>query len=210
MTDHRMRYWTGLTGIVAALAAPIPGQRPVQRPVAEATLHDGTLSFVGHATIGDFVGTTSHVTGTVTTGPDLGAARGWVEAPVSTLRTGNGLRDRDLRAAIGEEKYPAVRFELAGVTAHAPLGSDSGPAVLHGTCCLHGVTRPLDVPVTLVRLADTVRVSGGFPLNVSRYGVRGLRKMFGMLRVREVVDVRLALRFVIVDPRINPWPGTRP
>jgi hypothetical protein len=43
------------------------------------------LSFEGRASVGDFTGTTTAVTGEMTGGPDLSAVRGWVEAPVTTL-----------------------------------------------------------------------------------------------------------------------------
>ena len=85
---------------------------------------------------------------------------------------------------------------------------DETAAVLHGSFSLHGETRLVDVPATVARLADTLRIVGGFPLNVSTYGVRGLSRMFGLLSVREVVDVHLALRFVITARPPDLTPGT--
>lgn len=185
-------------------ATPLRAQ---ERP-ATAVLRDGTLSFVAHATVGDFTGTTTQVTGSATAGP--GVARGWVEAPVATLRTGNGLRDRDMRSALEADRHPTIRFDATGVTARAPFGPDGTPAVVHGTLTVRGVARAVDVPVTVTRVADTVRVVGGFPLDVAAHGVRGLRRMFGTLRVREVVDVRLALRFVIAGAPALPPADPRP
>jgi polyisoprenoid-binding protein YceI len=159
-----------------------------------ATLHEGTLSFEGHATTGDFVGTTTSVTGAAAAGPDLATTRGWVEAPVATLHTGNKLRDRDMRSVMEVDKYPSIRYDLTDVTVRS-TSADSSDVTLHGTLRLHGVSRSVDVPATVVRDGDVARVVGTFPVNVSDYQVRGLTKVLGMLRMQERIEVHLALRF---------------
>src|SRR4051794_36388147 len=69
----------------ALFAMPAAGQGPISSGI----VREGRLSFDGRATVGDFIGTTSTVTGEMTGGPTIAAVRGWVEAPVSTLVTGN-------------------------------------------------------------------------------------------------------------------------
>ena len=71
-----------------------------QRPIPSGRLTSGTLSFDGHATAGDFTGATNTVSGQVAGAPDLAGVRGWVEAPVQTLKTGNGKRERDLNKSM--------------------------------------------------------------------------------------------------------------
>src|SRR5687768_503542 len=85
-------------------------------PIPDGRVKAGTLSFDAYASVGDFTGTTSAVSGEMTGGPDLGAVRGWVEAPVKTLKTGNGKRDRDLNKSMESDKYPTIKFDLTGVT----------------------------------------------------------------------------------------------
>jgi polyisoprenoid-binding protein YceI len=159
-----------------------------------ATLQEGALSFDGHATMGDFVGTTTSVTGAATAGPDLASTRGWVEAPVATLHSGNKLRDRDMRAVLEVDKHPSMRFDLTGVTVRS-TSADRSDVTLHGTLRLHGVSRSVDIPATVAREGDVARVVATFPVNVSDYEVRGLTKMLGMLRMQERIEVHLALRF---------------
>ena len=183
---------------IADLVGPPPGMPTQPTSVPAATLREGTLSFDGHATTGDFVGRTDRVTGAVLVSAGYDAVRGWVEAPVATLRTGNGLRDRDLRKTMQVETYPAMRYDLSGATVQAETG-DSARLLLHGTLRLHGVSRPVDVPVTLTRSGgETARVAhvvGSFPVNVTDYEVRGLTKAFGMLRMQERIEVHLDLVF---------------
>jgi hypothetical protein len=88
---------------------PAPAQ--TQWPVAD--VRHGTLSFDGKSTLGDFTGTTTTVRGQMRGGATLPEVRGWVEAPVNTLKTGNGTRDRDLIKTM-EARLPTIRFQLEG------------------------------------------------------------------------------------------------
>jgi len=165
-------------------------------PAPNAVLRSGTLSFTGYSTVGDFVGTTTAVSGGVTGNAELANARGWVEAATSTLSTGNGLRDRDLRATMDVAKYPTMRFELAGVTVESPAApSDTVTGSLRGALTIHGVTRDVAIPATLIAAADTIDVSGAFPVDLADYKVGGLTRLFGTLRVRRNIDVRFRVRF---------------
>lgn len=176
-----------------------------QRPVNDALLRAGTLSFDGRATVGNFVGTTSTVSGAITAGRDLASTTGWVEAPVATLVTGNAHRDRDLRASMETDRYPTMRFMLSGATGVASNSSganDSSAVVLHGALTIHGVTRRLDLPATIVRTGDTTHVTCAFPLDLTDYRIGGLTKMLGLLRMEHEIEIHVDLRFVD-DPREN-------
>src|SRR3954462_13476810 len=89
--EHSMRSpWVALgTLVTCTLLAFSTAAGQDSRAVVSGRLSSGTLSFDGHATAGDFVGTTSTVSGQLTGAPDVTGARGWVEAPVNTLKTGN-------------------------------------------------------------------------------------------------------------------------
>src|SRR5215212_7425435 len=96
--------------------APLAAQAPAARTLLAGTVRQGTLSFDGRATTGSFSGTSSAVSGEMH-GSQLSEVRGWVEASVGTLTTGNQRRDRDLNKSMESGKYPTIRFELASVTA---------------------------------------------------------------------------------------------
>ena len=170
-----------------------------QRQIPDAVLRSGMLSFLGHATVGDFVGKTSVVSGAIVGGREYAATRGWVEAPVATLATGNARRDRDLRSSMEVERHPVMRFALSGATivSIASLGNeDSTTLLLRGTFSIHGVTRRVELPATVTRMADTTRVKAVFPLDLHDYEIGGLTKMFGMLRMEREIEVRVDLLFV--------------
>ena len=124
----------------------------------------------------------------------MGAVRGWVEAPVATLTTGSGKRDKDLNKSMESSKYPNIRFELSGVTPGGG-GADSMAAMLHGALVIHGVTRPVDLPGTVQFQGPRIRVRSDFPLRLPDYRIGGLSKMLGLLKMYNDIEVHVDLLF---------------
>jgi polyisoprenoid-binding protein YceI len=180
--------------LLAILLPSAAATLAAQRAIPSGTIGAGVLSFEGHATVGDFTGTTSTVTGEMTGGTDLSAVRGWVEAPVKTLETGNGKRDKDLNKSMESGKYPVIRFDLTGVAPGAARG-DTLDVTLLGTFLIHGVSRADSIPATVVLLPDGVRVQGKAPLDLGDYKIGGLSKALGMLKVSEAILISLDLTF---------------
>jgi polyisoprenoid-binding protein YceI len=182
----------GLFTLVGFRAADLMAQD--RRPVADGRVLSGTLSFDGHATAGDFTGSTSVVSGRLIGSPDLAGVRGWVESPVRTLKTGDARRDRDLNKSMESEKYPLLRFDLVRVDPRD--GSDDSVAVLlYGKLQLHGVTRNVELPATVQMTDSTTRLRSDFPLNLKHYRIGGLSKLLGMLRMYEDIEVHVDLVF---------------
>jgi polyisoprenoid-binding protein YceI len=189
----------GAFGILL-LGVPHPASAQAAGPLAAGTVSAGALSFDGHATAGDFTGTTSAVTGEMSAADSLAGVRGWVEAPVRTLVTGNSRRDRDLNKSMESDKYPALRFDLTGVAPAPAGGADSGAVTLRGKMTLHGVTREVELPARVSRSGAGLEVRSDFPLDLTDYRIGGLTKMLGMLRMHERIEVHVALTFAPRPP----------
>jgi len=164
-----------------------------QGPIASGTVRQGTLSFDGKATLGDFVGTTDSVRGELRGAASLHGVTGWVEAPVSSLRTGNGKRDKDLRKSMEVDQYPTMRFDLLEIPLDQPR--DDG-FDLRGTLTIHGRRRAVTLPSSLSRTADGGwHVRCDFPLNLKDYDIGGLSKMLGILKMDEHIVVHVDVTF---------------
>jgi polyisoprenoid-binding protein YceI len=190
----------GLALVAPLMFASVPGlhgQAPA--PVPRAHVASGTLSFDGHATVGDFVGKTDSVSGRMTGGAQVSAVRGWVEAPVRTLMTGDRRRDKDLNKSMESSRYPNIRFELTGVTPKNGT-ADSLPTTLHGALVIHGVRKMVDLPAVVAFTSGEVRLRSDFPLNLKDYRIGGLSKMLGLLKMSENIEVHVDLRFGL-EPR---------
>jgi polyisoprenoid-binding protein YceI len=203
MTASRIASALALMTVVGPISAALPVRDVAARidehegwPAPSAVLQSGTLSFTGHSTFGDFVGTTTVVSGGVIGSADVAGARGWVEAPVASLSTRNSRRDGDLRSTMEVAKYPTMRFDLAGFAVNSAAAPPEPVAgTLRGTLTIHGVTRDVAIPATLVSAADSIDVSGEFPLDLADYHVGGLTRLFGTLRMQRNIEVRFHVRF---------------
>jgi polyisoprenoid-binding protein YceI len=173
-------------------AGELHAQMP--RPIPGGTVREGRLSFDGRATTGAFTGTTTAVRGEMSGGGSLAEVRGWVDAPVSTLLTGNGHRDKDLNKSLDSNLYPAIRFDLTGVTPGAERG-DTVDVVLQGRFNIHGVTREASIPAVVITQPDAIRVRGDTPLSLKDYKIQGLSKLMGTLKMYDKIVVHLDLRF---------------
>lgn len=187
-----MKKWAlVMVGLALSLASP-PGFAQV--PVYPGRVVRGTLSFDGHATLGDFTGTTDSVRGAMTGGDNLSAVRGWVEAVVATLITGNSKRDRDLRKSMEADSYPTMRFDLTGVTIDSVV-SNGVSVTLSGRMTIHGATREVTFPGTVELGRMEIRVRSDFELSLKDYHIRGLSKMLGLLKMHDRIQVHVDLLF---------------
>lgn len=187
-------YWL----LLSLTWAPLAAQAPAERGIVDGVVREGRLSFDGRATTGNFSGMTTSVIGEMH-GGGLSEVRGWVEAPVRTIATGNQRRDRDLNKSMESGKYPTIRFELTNV-AEGEAGSDSVNVVLHGRFIIHGVTREASVPASVAFHPEGIRVRGATPLNLKDYKIGGLSKALGMLKMHEEIVAHLDLMFGTTEP----------
>ncbi len=186
-----MRRWILLLAALLVTAA-LPAV--AQAPIASGKVVAGTLSFDGHATVGDFVGTTDSVSGELTGAPALAQVKGWVEAPVTSIRTGKGKRDTDMNKSMESGQYPMIRFQLDSITPGVPAG-DTVAVTLHGAFVIHGVTRAVDLPGRVLVGQEHSRVWANTPLNLKDYKIGGLSKMLGVLKMHENIEVHVDVTF---------------
>lgn len=179
---------------IAAAARPQTLMGQFEGPIPAMRVVEGSLSFDGHATVGDFTGTTTTVRGETMGAERIDLVRGWVEAPVKSLDTGDRKRDRDLNKSMESDRHPTMRFELTGVTPERVTG-DSATARLQGKLTLHGVTRDVVLPARLLLEGARLRVRSEFPVDLGDYEIGGLSKMLGVLRMQEGIEVWVDLLF---------------
>ena len=184
------------TVITAAITPLLAGSVSAQlrAPIPSGTVIAGTLSFDGHSTVGSFTGTTMTVHGELHGAATIDSVTGWVEAPVKTLVTGNGHRDRDLNSSMESDSFPTIRYDLTSVTRQGALG-DTLDVTLHGTFSIHGITRPADLSATVLLDPGSVRVRSDLPLNLNDYRIKGLSKMLGVLKMHPDIVVHVDVTF---------------
>jgi polyisoprenoid-binding protein YceI len=191
---HAGRRMAQLIAVLAVLTAQAPRRARGQTTIPPGKVLSGRLSFDGHATLGDFTGTTTAVTGEMSGGPTLGSVRGWVEAPVNTLTTGKRKRDADLNKAMESTRYPVLRYELDSITPDSGVATDT-TVTLHGRFVIHGVTREADLSARVALGGGRARVWADTPLSLKAYHIRGLSRMLGVLKMHDDIQVHLDVIF---------------
>lgn len=137
--------------------ARLPGE-PVKTAVADLSTHvpDGwiagtwtidpahtTMSFVVRHLMSRVRGTFSEVSGQIITSADPSESSTAAIIAVSSVITGNEMRDNHLRSAdfFEAERYPVMSFASTG------LGPADGAWLLSGVLTIRVVTRPVDLEV---------------------------------------------------------------
>lgn len=155
----------------------------------------GEVAFDAHATLGDFTGRSTAVTGRLHGAARLEDVKGWVEFPARSLDTGNGKRDRDMYTSLEADDHPVIRFELGGVGAGMPDG-DSIPVTLRGGLTIRGVNHERAFTGWVWRRPNgNVRFRGRAPIDLQDYQVGGLSKMLGLLKMDRQIVIRVDLTF---------------
>lgn len=183
------------TVVVLALASALVRPPAAAQAIPSRSVVQGELRFEGRGTLGSFVGRTTTLRGALIGAPRLDGVRGWVEGEAKTLLTGNGRRDRDMWKSLEVERFPTIRFDLDAV-APGPTEHDSVAVTLRGRFTIHGVTRESAVRGWAHVEPGRVRFHGLTPLVLTDYGIGGLSKAFGLLKMDPDVVVRMELVFL--------------
>jgi polyisoprenoid-binding protein YceI len=110
-----------------------------------------------------------------------------IELPVSLLRSGNALLDSELQRRLEARKHPRVEGDLREVTPLAP-----GRWLLRGDLLLHGISRPMEVEVSVRTAGDgTLEIEGEKTIDMRDFGLTPPKILF--LKVDPQVRVRARL-----------------
>jgi polyisoprenoid-binding protein YceI len=119
--------------------------------------------------------------------PRLGTPT-YVELETQRLRSGNGLVDGELQRRLDSRKFPRIRAELTRSVA----GNGAGTSRLTGELTFHGITRTLDVEVTVRQLDPrTLEITGGRAIDMRDFGLPP--PSFLMFRMQPEVQVKAKL-----------------
>lgn len=140
------------SGVLAA--APIAGAQTYRFDVPEKLVN---ITFESRMDVEDILGSSNQVSGEVTRQKD-GRVSFHVKVPVASLRTGIAMRDQHLQSSqwLDAKQFPFI--ELRGTSARK-IGKDKWR--LAGTFTLRGVSKPLDVDLTVKEIPAAVAVRAG-------------------------------------------------
>lgn len=107
-------------------------------------------------------------------------------ADVSALQTGKDARNEKMRDWLEYETHPQIRF-------HMTTARETASGIeCDGELTIHGVTRPLTIPVTITRNDDALTVRGAVAIDYRDFDLKVIR-MMGFLTVKPEVRVEFVV-----------------
>jgi polyisoprenoid-binding protein YceI len=183
-----------LAPLLAALALAAPAGRTFAVDPAASTLRY-TLVHKLHTV----EGTSRKIEGRAVLQPD-GRILAMVRAPIASFDSGDSNRDAHMQEAMEVNAFPFVVAKAAGTfPAVAPAGGAAAPAAvtLEGELDLHGVKRPVSLPLELVLSPDgTARAKGRFDVSLDAHRIERPSLLFVKVDDAVRIDVDLVLREV--------------
>ncbi len=154
------------------------------------------VKFISDAPFEDFEGITSQIDGYVfwkderfDENIDKAASRLYFEVELATMKTGIGMRDRDMREDYLEtDKYPRAVYD-AKIIAIDPLGNNSYRVTAEGDFSIHGVSQPREIIATVEMEQNDFHVVSAFTVNLKDHNIKVPKLLF--LRIGEVIKIEL-------------------
>jgi polyisoprenoid-binding protein YceI len=163
-----------------------------------------TDSFVGYrvaeqlANVGatTAVGRTPNVKGTLTmAGTSITAVK--ITADLSTMVSDRPMRDGQLRSqALQTDQFPTATFELTAPIqlGHVPADGETIKVTVTGNLRLHGVTKPVSIPLQAKLSGGVITVVGSLPIVFADYAMTPPQSMM-VMSVADTGTMELQLNF---------------
>jgi len=93
---------------------------------------------------------------------------------MTAIKSDQTRRDSQFLDIVNTAKFPTATFALTKPIAlgSLPAAGKTIKATATGNLTVHGVTKPVTVPVTATRTGNTIQVQGAFTVTFSDYGVQ--------------------------------------
>jgi len=119
-----------------------------------------------------------------------------LRVPISTLRCGNKIMERDMNHALRADRFPEIEFRftaLHGVVNH-DIDEHTYRFIIGGVLTLAGVARNIEVCVVAARLApQRFRIQAELPLRMTDFGIAPPTALFGVIKSHDDLRVRFDL-----------------
>ncbi len=123
--------------------------------------------------------------------PD-GTAQVQVQTKVAEFDSGNENRDAHVKEAVEAAKFPLVQFKGVASGVQLPEKGQKVSVTLKGQLTFHGVTQPIEVPITLERTEDQ-RFTADSSFSISLTAFKVERPELLLVKVDDKMDIVMKL-----------------
>jgi polyisoprenoid-binding protein YceI len=193
-----MRARFALLAAIAWLATLAPAPRADADMVKYTPVPEKSeVYFSATYPMGNFGGRTSDIDGEFSANPfDLRAGvTGVLRIKVSSLRTGDRGRDRDMYRMLSVDRYPEIRFTIDRIEATFPSIADRTDVLLtiNGIMSIRGTDRPMTFPGRARVRDGRLWVRGETELKMSHFGIKPPTRFFVSVKDTLMVNFDITL-----------------
>ena len=153
---------------------------------------DSTITFVGSKVTGSHGGGFNEFSGHfVVEGDTLAASGHKVVIDMNSTFSDKEKLTEHLKAAdfFNVETYPESTFEVSSI--ENKIGAKGETHALTGNFTLHGVTKSIEIPVSVTKSADAINVKADFFINRLDFGIEYAGKKDDLIRKEVVIKFDL-------------------
>jgi len=179
--------------VLAAGMAHADNATPAQAGVVSLSVRDGSVTYHIVHKLHRVDGTSKRIEGRARLQAG-GPVQVAIRIPVETFDSGNVNRDAHMKEAVEAATYPHVELKavLDGLTAPATFPS-TVQKTFRGQLTFHGITQPLELPITLrFDAPDRVVATASFTVSLDAYKVERPSLMFVKIDDAMKVDAQLS------------------
>lgn len=158
---------------------------PVVLPAQSFFTDSGHARFISSVPLNRFTGESDHLVGRI----NLADSTVDFYLDLTTLETGIGKRDKDMRRTLETGEYPFGEFFGKLVSPFDPSSEAEQEAVVRGDFTIHGVTRQVEIKGVLEMTPEGLRVAAEWKLNLTDYDIEPPSLL--IIRVDEVQQIRI-------------------
>ena len=151
------------------------------------------VEFISGTQLGEFRGNSSQVNGELIADPQGGTkVRLTVSVDLRTLKSDNAVRDQHMHDKLLEVgRFPEATFSASEFRPADGAGKESGEGTLSGSLTLHGVERPVSLPIRFTLNGRTLRGEGNLSVKLTDFQMTP-PSLLG-IKVRDQVTVQIRL-----------------
>lgn len=145
----------------------------------------GHAEFHSEVPLHSFTGTSGHLVGLI----NLADSTVDFYLDLTTLKTGIGKRDKDMRSTLDTDTYPFAEFYGKLVSGFNPQNNGPQKVTVQGEFKIHGVSRQIKIDGILQKTDKGLKVTASWILNIEDYDVEPPGILF--YRVDENQDIEI-------------------
>ena len=127
-----------------------------------------------------------------------------VSIPVTSLKSGKKLMDEIMHDALKVKDHNAIKYALKEIKPQARKAGDPLKFDTKGDLTVGGVTKPIDMVVTLEPQGNKLRATGSKQLKMTEFGIKPPAPAVGLGLIKTADDVTVTFEWVTTKKAAKP------